>query len=350
VERTAIQPPKACFGLEQTYGNPLCRDCPYRRDCAEIMGHLANRLHVDEARFTFMPPAFVAKSQDSSGLDPDLPHLESVYVFCHEWVFGRELRGKRRDVHVQFLKKHGALIRERIREANTSVKLFLLATLLQWQRTRSETPFHPRFLINEFASHQVRVLAKACQRQFGTFDVTALDSMMSSDIARQDFETLILNSEIVAGAWIIGYKLFHSGEVVSRLYAEKEISLNPYWLAIEPTYRDRILVPHLDNPGLCESKIVRDHRWNVVQVLARLKKQERKAMAVFRARERMMPLAVQTVLSQRGLLPEHFDIENVPVVNALKFWVRLGNAIQHYECLKFVDNYPSVFDGHFTRG
>ena len=62
-----------------------------------------------------------------------------------------------------------------------------------------------------------------------------------------------------------------------------------------------------------------------------------------------MPEAIERVLGQRGLHTEDFESENIPVVNALKFWVRLGGTIQHYEFLKFVDNYPSVFDAHFRR-
>ncbi len=314
-----------------------------------MMGTLAGRVSVDQVPFEFMPPAFVAKCRDTNDLDPDLPRMDGVYVFCYEWAFNSELKGSRRDSHLKALKEHGAIIRERVRDAGTSVKLFFLAAMLTWKRTNLASKFHPKFFISEFSAHQVRGLAKTCQDRFGTFDVMALDSMMDSDVAQRDFETLLLNSEIVAGSWIIGYKLFHSGNLVNRLYAEKETALNPYWLAIEPSYRDCVLVPHLDNPGLCESKVLRDHRWNVSQVLARLKKQERKAMAVFSARERVMPEAIQRVLGQRGLRPEHFEIENIPVVNALKFWVRLGNAIQHYEYLKFVDNYPSVFDAHFAR-
>ena len=300
MERIAIQPPKACFGLEQTHGNPICHGCPHRQDCADVMGNLVGRRSVDQVPFDFMPPAFVAKCRDTNDLDPDLPRMDSVYVFCYEWVFESELKGKLRDNHVQTLKKHGAIIRERIRDAGTSVKLFFLANMLAWKRSHPETRFHPKFLISEFSAYQVRELAKTCQDRFGTFDVTALDSMMDLDVAKHDFETLLLNSEIVAGSWIVNYKLFHSGRLIERLYAEKETALNPYWLAIEPTYRDHVLLPHLDNPGLCDSKVLRDHRWNASQVLARLKKQERKAMAVFSARERIMPDVIQRVLGQRG--------------------------------------------------
>jgi hypothetical protein len=171
---------------------------------------------------------------------------------------------------------------------------------------------------------------------------------MAANVARQDFESNLLSSEIVAGAWIVNYKLFHTGNLLERLYTEKETVLNPYWLAIEPSYQEQVLTPYRDNKNEDYSPVLRRHRWNTIQVLSKLKKQDRKAIAVFSARERIMPEAIRRVLGQRGLRAEHFQVENVPVVNAIKFWVRLGIAIQHYECLKFVDNCPSIFDRYFT--
>lgn len=348
MERTPITPPKQCFGLEQHRDNPLCRNCPHRRDCADLMGELAGRVDVDQVPFHFMPVNFIERCRDTNDLDPDLPHIERVYVFCYEWVFDIELKGEGRHRMVQNLRQHRALITERIREAEVSVKMFFVANMLAWKQSHGETRFHPRLLTHQFAAYQVKEFAKTCQERYGTFDITSMDRLMGSDVARHDFETNLLNSEVVAGAWIVNYKLFHAGNLLERLYTEKETALNPYWLAIEPSYQDQVLTAYRNNPDESCPAVVRRHRWDTIQVLGKLKKQDRKAIAVFSARERIMPEAVQRVLGQRGLRAEHFQIENVPVVNAIKFWVRLGIAIQHYECLKFVDDYPSIFDAHFT--
>lgn len=339
--RTAIQPPKACFGLEQNHGNPICQGCSFQKDCADLMGCLANRINVDNAHFDFMPEALVKRYPSIKGKDPDLQYIQEVYNFCYQWVFGQKARGN-------FL-KHQPSILARVQESRTSVKMFFLTNMLAWKRSHSGTAFYPQTLTGKFAVRQVRILAEACQRRYGAFDTTGLDRMMGSEVAKQDFETHLLNSEIVAGSWIVNYKLFHSGDLINRLYAEKETSLNPYWLAIEPSYFDNVLNQHLENPNPNDSDLIRTHRWKVIQVLNRLKKHERQAMSVFNARERIMPEAVRRVLWQRGFREEHFEIENVPVANAIKFWARLANAIQHYECLNFVDNYPSIFDAHFSR-
>lgn len=305
------------------------------------MGELAGRVNVDEVDFDFMPLALAHRCPRTDGRDPDVGDIENVYAFCYQWVFGERPRGN--------LLKHRAIILERVREAGTSLKLFLLANMLGWKKSHQETAFYPQVLVGEFAVKQVKTYAEACQRRFGAFDITGLDRLMGSDVARQDFETQLLASETVAGAWIVNYKLFHSGNLLTRLYAEKETALSPYWLAIEKSYYDTVLVPYRSDHDPGCSDLLRKHRWNTMQVLSRLKRHERQAITVFSARERIMPEAVRCVLGQRGLLPEHFEVENVPVVNAMKFWVRLAGAIQHYEVLKFVDNFPSIYDSHFAR-
>ncbi|HEV2330024.1 MAG TPA: hypothetical protein VGY56_14680 [Verrucomicrobiae bacterium] len=339
--RTAIQPPKACFGLEQHHGNTICQGCPFKRDCADLMGGLANRISVDNARFSFVPDVYQIRYPRIEGEDADLQNIQAIYGFCHQWVFGQKARGS--------FFKHQEAIWARAQESGASVKMFFLANMLAWKHSHGGTMFYPQALTGEFAVRQVKAISKACQRCYGAFDITGLDRMMGSDVAGQDFETHLLNSETVAGSWIVNYKLFHSGDLVHQLYVEAETSLHPYWLAIEPSFADNVLNQHLENPNPDDSEQIRTHRWKTIQVLNTLKRHERQAMSVFSARERIMPEAIQRVLGQRGLRVEHFEIENIPVVNAIKFWARLGNAIQHYECLKFVDNYPSVFDAHFSR-
>lgn len=295
---------------------------------------------MDKVRFRFMPPAFVSRTDRQAMEDPDFGRLESVYAFCYEWVFEGKPLGN--------IKKHRDLIVARVLEAKTSLKLFLLANMLGWKHSH-EGNFYPQVLTTDFAVHQVNTFAEACNHRFGVFDTTTLDRLMGSNVAMQDFEAHILNSEIVFGSWMINYKLFHTGNIMPTFYREKETALNPYWLAIEPTYYDLILGPHLDNPEACPSDLIRRQRWNTMKIIGTLKKASQKAIAVFGAREHIMPEAIRAVLAQRGLLPEHFQTETAPVTHSIKFWSRLGSAVQQYECLKFVDNCPSVFDRHFVR-
>jgi hypothetical protein len=305
------------------------------------MGELVGRVDVDQVPFHFMPPAFASRCVPVEGQDPDLANLESVYAFCYEWVFQKKARGN--------LLRNRTLILERVREAGTSVKLFLLANMLGWKKSHGDTDFYPKTMTGTAAVYQVKTFAATCQKLYGTFDITSLDQLMGSDVAAQDFEAHMLNSEVTAGAWIVNYKLFHEGVPFRRLYVEKEMALHPYWLAIEPSYYDNVLAQYEGGPESGCSTLLRRHRWNTIQVISKLKRQSCKAIAVFRSRERIMPEAIRRVLSQRGLRAEHFQVENIPVVDTIRFWTRLGIAIQHYECLKFVDDFPSIFDTHFAR-
>ncbi len=305
------------------------------------MGHLSRRVDVDKVPFHFMPPAFVERARRPEGEDPDLNRVETVYGFCYQWVFD-----EKSSANVQQLQH---VIVQQAKEAKTSIKMFLLANMLGWQASHPHTKFYPKQLTGEFAINQVRTFAEVCHKKFGVFDTTAMDRLMGSNVAQKDFEAHILNSEIVFGAWIINYKLFHKGNIMTNFYKEKELAVNPYWLAIEPSYYDLILGPHQENPDPELSDLLRRHRWSATKTMAALKKSTPKAIAVFSAREFIMPEAIRFVLAQRGLRAEHFQIEKAPVLDAAKFWSWLGTAIAQHECLKFVYNSPSTFDRHFTR-
>lgn len=302
------------------------------------MGHLVDRIEVDQARFQLIPPGLIKrlKIPDVYEWDPDLLNIEKVYAFCHKWVFDTKPEG--------IVGRHRNQILERVRQANTSIKMFFLANMFSWRESRFHRSFHSKVLTTDMAVEQVKTFAAVCHKKYGAFDTSGLDLLMKSDVATQDFETHLLNSETAAGSWIVGYKLFHQGAIVEKIYREIEIELHPWWLATEETYFNEILKPHLDNPDACDDPVIRKHRWNALQVRGRLLREPRRALLVFSRRQVIVKAAIQKVLSIRGLRAEHFLMEDVPVVNMFKFWARLGQAVQHYECLKYVEGYPSAFD------
>jgi len=301
------------------------------------MGHLAQREGVDKAIFRFLPDNLLHyENMDVYGSDPDAVVMEEVYQFCHQWVFEHKAPGK--------IGLNRRAILERVRESETSIKLFFLANMLAWQQSHETEPFHAKVLTGDFAVHQVKTFAASCRKQFGAFDTTTLDRLMGSDVAKQDFEGLLLSSEMTAGNFIIGYKMFHSGTVSQTLYREKEGTLHPYWLAVEQTYYDDLLHQHIRRPDPNLSPVLAKHRWNTLHILGQLKRHSRQAVAVFLARERIMPEAVKRVLVQHGYAPEDFMIERRIVTSPLKFWSRLAVAIQQVELLDFVDGNPSIFD------
>jgi hypothetical protein len=343
VERIAAEkPPMLCYGSEQTPSNPLCPGCKYRQGCAELMGDLAGRVNVAEAKFRFVPPLLQRRFtvDDAFRADLDLSNIEKVYAFCYTWVFG----DSRRNSVVRRLGKYSDLVLLRVRQAETSIKLFLLANMYGWKQSHA-TEFHPKVLTVEHSLEVFRTYAEICNRTYGTFDTTSLDKLMAKEGDLAWVEDSLFKSEIVAGSWIIRYKLFHSGDIPQKLYAECEESLNPYWLAIEPSYFTWVFHDHLEFPNPDLVSTLKNHRWSVSHILGRLKTQPRRSLLVFNLRERIMPKAVKYVLGLRGYLPEDFHIhDDAPVTNAIRFWTQLAVAIQQFECIKFVNKNPSAFD------
>jgi hypothetical protein len=303
------------------------------------MGKLAARVDVDKARFQLMPPAFMRRAEEIA--DPELDAIRVVYDACYNTVFGEKVRTGNFFKH-----KHDII--DNVRRAGVSMKMFLLANMLGWKETHPGSDFMPQVLSGTYAVDRVKKYSAECYRRYGTFDQLAVDQLKSSDTAREDFDAIMLNSEITAGAWVVNFSILNSAPVAKKLYAERETALNPHWLAIEPSYSEYVLDDYVLSKQDCEA-FLKKHRWNTLQIIGKMKKNVVHAIAIFSSRERIMPEAVRRVLQQRGLRPEHFQIDRTPVVEPIKFWKRLGTAIQQFECLNFVDGYDSVFDRQFTQ-
>lgn len=343
MEREAITPPLRCFGLEQSAVNPLCVACPHAHECREIMGNLKDRVPVDQVRFNFIPPAMRRDDgQDAMDADPDAEHIDEVYAFCHQWVFDEDPRDR--------VGRHKGLVLKQVKASDTTLKMFLLSNMLGWLQSHPAQKFYARSLTEDMALRQVKTFAETCYRRFGTFQTTGLDQLFGTDIATKDFETHLLSSEMTAGSWIIGYLMFHDGSMRQRLYADKELNLHPYWLAIEQSYFSEVLSAHIDRPDPQLSDTLRRHRWETSHILGKLKRKSSRASALFSARANIMPEAVRRVLGLRGYQTSHFQVDRREViVNPLKFWVSLAVAIKQFECIKFVDGIPSAFDGCLSR-
>lgn len=297
------------------------------------MGRRYGRIPVNKARFSLMPAGLDARRKhDAHDIDPDLADLDAVYEFCYHTIFDRKPKTK--------MGQNKTFITSNIRASGVSVKMFFLANMLGWQLSHDREAFYPSALTGDPAVDRVKKYSKLCHERFGAFDLISLDAMLGTETAKRDLEHRILHSEITAGAWIVGYKTVHSGEPYEALYSDKETDLDPYWLAIEGTYFELILQQHLEKPFGTDTQ--NRHRFKASQAVAKLKRSPCLAVAVFNARERIMPEAISRVLNLRNLSPDDFEMENRPIVHPLKLWSRIGLATQQFECLKFVDNIPSA--------
>jgi hypothetical protein len=181
--------------------------------------------------------------------------------------------------------------------------------------------------------------AELCRKQFGTFTLSTLSVLSETNNDANDIEQRLLSSEVTAGRWLVGHKMIHGGPPYDLLYECEEMNLDPYWLAIDDSYKTLVLDK---NPK--SSQELRRHRYSVVQSIGYLKRHRNIAITVFRARQQMLPQAVARVLDHFGYQVDDFEVEDKPITNPLELWVLLGRAIQHFNLLNYLQGGKSIFN------
>jgi hypothetical protein len=336
VQRTAFPAPRRCFGLEQDEDNILCKTCPYIADCAQAMGDLAGRVNADKADFGCLPPP-LQKWLDEHR-ESDHVELEALYFLCYERVFRqREYRNDKKDRERSYLRQHSAVIFLRIEQAGMSAKMFLTANMYGWLEEGRPEYFRPVRLTKDDSVIMAKRYAKICSERYGIVDASVLDDIAGLGMA---LEQSLLNSEMIVGQWIVNYRIFHKIGLIEAMYKELELGLHPWWLVIEPTYEQWLL----RQPILNDMSLLAKHRWEVNRTRIALKRSMSKAVYVFRARAIIMPVAIRHVLNHFDLLPEHIKVTTITRASFTEFWRTIGQAIQHFECLKMVDGLPSIYD------
>lgn len=324
--RTAFQAPLPCYGSEYVKADPICQECPHNEGCIKATGSRISKITLDRVKFKFMPEKF-APEEFTDG-DPDLIDVESLYEVSYQTVFGTKPMGGFR----KYPKARQILTRS-AKAADCSVKLFMLTVMMAWKRTNPDRDFYPNMLLGEAAILKVGKYRNVCAKRYGTFDLTAMDTLMESNTG--DLDKKMLQSEVAAGIYIVGFKIWKGGKPFENMYLEVERKLDPYWCAIEPTYFEYVLKKHLQAPyGSLEQN---RFRHSVCQTMAYLKKGKRRVIPMFESRERIMAEAVKRVCGHFSYHEKDFEAENKPVTNSLVFWSRLGLAIQHFRCLKYLD-------------
>jgi len=325
---TPVESPLSCFGLEHRPETARCKACPHFDRCATYMGIRLNRIQVSEAKFDLVPKDYVRAWEQH---DADLRDIKAIYSAVYRQVFGEDPVG-----YIGIDTDRVAALSDR---AQCSVPTFMLTCMFGHKQVYSGA-FAPWMLTDNRALNRVNTYGKACLEKYGEFSVNSLDKVVKDDLVGFDIEGRMLRSEIKAGHWIIEYKLENSGKPYMPMLMALENELDAGWLAIEPCYEEVIQANSrtLDRPVEKE-----DVRHEAILLHKRLKKHKHQAIAHFRARENALPKAVVAVLEEQGFAPGDFELKNEPVTNPLLFWNRLGTAIQHFECLKFVNGGTGLY-------
>jgi hypothetical protein len=341
LELTPVQKPLPCYSLEYNKADPRCKACPHKTGCIQHSGSRADKIPLSKAVFKLVPESY-AKAYDFDMEDPELPHIQRTYFNCYDTIFNKPAP----DDVTRFAKE----LLASARRAQCSLRLYMLANMVGHRETQKlrctkteqalPRPYRAKMLLGATALTRARMYAEMCNKEFGTFALSSLSTLAEENFEDDSLESSMLHSETVAGKYIVGWKIKHGGPAWESLFEANELTLDPYWLAIDETYLTQVLQPYLDNK--CGAEQIQQHRFSVIQALGYLKKHSTAAVNAFHVRETIMPKAVAEVLHHYGHAPDDFDIDSDPITNPLEFWVYIGRALQHFQCLLYLEGKPSL--------
>jgi hypothetical protein len=287
------------------------------------MGKRAFKVRIKDVKFSFTPELLKEKAPDP------FSDIQESWRSCLKTVFPNERPAK---LHPDTCQKIAA----NASEAEVPVRLMMLCSMLAHRDSGDGRPFYPTMLFGPSAIRRTEMYRKVCCERYGIFDETSLRRFFEIGPGN-GFEKNLLESEILAGSWIVGWRISKPGKAVEALFKHKETDLNPVWLAIEEEYSE-IFKRHVQTPF--GTKTEQDHRFSVSRITSSLKRDRTLARSVFSARERIMPAAAEAVIHQFNAQPDWFLFEK-KVTNPLRFWIDIGKAVSNIF-------YSRALDGDMT--
>lgn len=342
-EPVAFTAPLPCYSLEHDSADPRCQECPHQTGCIQHTGKRVNRVGLSHVKFKLVPESY-SEAYKLDLEDPELPHLQRAYFKCYDTVFNRKAHDS--------VARYAEALMSGARKSKCSAEMFMLANMVGHRETQKirianttqafERPFRAKMLSGKQAILRARDYSAMCNKEFGVFNLTSLSVLVDKDFDESELYQVMLHSECVAGKFIVGHKIFHGGPPWEELFNINELTLDPHWLAIDPTYMREVFGPYLvDKKG---DERLKQHRFSVSQVIGELKKKRTAAINTFRTREEVMPKAISNVLTYFGHAPDDFEIEPEPITDPLEFWIYVGRAMQHYQCILHLSGQRSMFN------
>lgn len=288
---------------------------------------MENAYPLDKLVFNFLPDGL--PEPDVNGETTDQVTANDVYRQAYRMVYNRWPR------HDLGRKWQNATANAKL--AQMDFKTFCLFIITGFAITHQTTDFFPTNLTAPSSIGKVESYRKACMNKFGASDARSLGLMLNVEFHDIDEEMLL--SEVNFGRYIVGNYKHHGSDRCKEVYDFDEISFSPYWLAIEGTYHDFVFKPYLkkaiESTPFNKNKLGTDaqlrHRHLVTQVISALKRKSHLASTIFCSRSRIMPKAVNDVLTRNGIKTTVPIAETVNVDNAFEFWKHLGQFIKDYQ-------------------
>jgi len=272
------------------------------------------KVRLSKIEFDFVPADLSKFSVHESD------DVDSLYKLCYRLVFGDEQPDSLR----RFQDAEHKLILA-AEQARCSIKLFMMCVMLARKQLAPGTRFYASYLFAKGAATLVNDFRSLARDKYGTFDSESLATLTGGDEVTRA-KARILNSEVLAGMWIVGHKLRFSGSPTEKFYAENELKLDSTWLCLEPSYYEW----HDSHPPI--SPAIIKHRAEIHRTNGWLRKRKDVATAYFELRSKMFHQALTEVLDRHGFRPDDFEAPEI-VTDAVRFWSRIGLAVQHVSCL-----------------
>jgi len=309
--------PLPCFGLWTESLQP-CVVCPHRPACQNSNQARKQRVPIESVQVELAPKKLAEDVAVKESLD-------QLYDLTHVIVYDRPAKDK-----ISRIDDYETRYDEICDQLGCSRQLFMLAVMTSAFAADKDQVFWANMLFGPSAISRYEQYKEMCRVKFGQFDLTSIELTRPS-ASRGRF----LSSEQIFGDFVIDAIINKENEISFwNLYRFRELAFDPFWLAIEDSYLDTVLKPHLN--GLIEKTGETSHfRSNVAQARRALLKHKAHALTVFKLRGLVLKDAMRLVL-HRYRLNEHDFLFEPQFTDAVHFWTSLGLAIRRVELLRLL--------------
>lgn len=288
---------------------------------------------MSSIKFRLVPEKLAIKPYDIE--DPERVDIQRLYNRCYAMVYD----GEKADYINKTVGGEEKIVAQ-AEKAGCSLEMFMLCNLLGFREFYQERHFYATMLMGSSSLKRVDMYSETCRKLYGVFDARSVLMLLKKEDKTKTLESSFYNSEVLAATYVIGCKIDGTKDIIDNFYREKEIALDPLWLAIEPTY-SYILQAHVKNPSGTREQV--RHRYRVTSALRELKRSKDKAIETFQLREKIAARSIDEVLQRYGLTVDDLEV-NTKIVDMMGFWAKIGLAIQRYLIFQTING-----DEHATR-
>lgn len=308
----------SCLGLRQLPTQD-CQQCVYSSECQQLSSR-TKQVKLDDVVFAITPE----KLAPNRGYE-SIEDIQDTYRLCYLTVYGRGPHD-----HIGRVADAAKRLDDLATELGCSQRLFILAVMTSAHATGPDQPFYANMLFGPNAISRFEALREECRLKFGQFDYKALDLAKPAAMM-----TRFLHSEELFGSFVV-----HSVDVVegafslTDFYLDQETAFDYSWLAIEASYLEAILTPHVAGTLF---KTAEKGRWRstVIQARRTLLKNTAMARATFALRESTMAKATELVLRRYHLTPGDLLFASC-FTDPLAYWVAVGQAVRQVKLLRYL--------------